>query len=179
MSKLLIKIIIFIAIIFLIGIIIISFIKNKNSKQNFYKDNNIENFNNNINEEIKNNEEIEETMQIYIKVNNRTLTAILENNSSAVALAERLKQNDITINMSDYGSFEKVGNLGFSLPRNDKQIATEAGDLILYQGNSITIYYDTNSWNFTKLGRIIDITQDELKEILGKGDVTVTFSLEK
>ena len=116
-------------------------------------------------------------MQIYIKVNNRTLTAILENNSSAVALAERLKQNDITINMSDYGSFEKVGNLGFSLPRNDKQIATEAGDLILYQGNSITIYYDTNSWNFTKLGRIIDITQDELKEILGKGDVTVTFSL--
>ena len=132
-----------------------------------------------IDEEIKNNEEIEETMQIYIKVNNRTLTAILENNSSAVALAERLKQNDITINMSDYGSFEKVGNLGFSLPRNDKQIATEAGDLILYQGNSITIYYDTNSWNFTKLGRIVDITQDELKEILGKGDVTVTFSLEK
>ena len=177
MSKLLIKIIIFIAIIFLIGIIIISFIKNRN--QNLCQDNNIENFNNNINEEIKNNEEIEETMQIYIKVNNRTLTAILENNSSAVALAERLKQNDITINMSDYGSFEKVGNLGFSLPRNDKQIATEAGDLILYQGNSITIYYDTNSWNFTKLGRIIDITQDELKEILGKGDVTVTFSLEK
>ena len=179
MSKLLIKIIIFLAIIILIGIIIISFIKNKEGNQNLYQDNNIEYFNNNINEEIKNNEEKEETMQIYIKVNNRILTALLEDNSSAIALVEKLKQDDITINMSDYGNFEKVGELGFSLPRNDMQITTKAGDLILYQGNSITIYYDTNSWNFTKLGRIIDLTQAELKEILGKGDVTVTFSLEK
>ena len=179
MSKLLIKIIIFLAIIILIGIIIISFIKNKEGNQNLYQDNNIEYFNNNINQEIIDNEEIEETMQIYIKVNNRILTALLEDNSSTIALVEKLKQDDITINMSDYGNFEKVGDLGFSLPRNDKQITTEAGDLILYQGNSITIYYDTNSWNFTKLGRIIDLTQDELKEILGKGDVTVTFSLEK
>lgn len=121
----------------------------------------------------------EKIMQIYIKVNNRTLTVLLEDNSSAKALVEKLKQKDITINMSDYGNFEKVGELGFSLPRNDRQITTEAGDLILYQGNSITIYYDTNSWNFTKLGRIINLTQNELKEILGKGDVTVTFSLEK
>ena len=179
MSKLLIKIIIFLAIIILIGIIIISFIKNKEGNQNLYQDNNIEYFNNNINEEIKNNEEKEVTMQIYIKVNNRILTALLEDNSSAIALVEKLKQDDITINMSDYGNFEKVGELGFSLPRNDMQITTKAGDLILYQGNSITIYYDTNSWNFTKLGRIIDLTQAELKEILGKGDVTVTFSLEK
>ena len=179
MSKLLIKIIIFLAIIILIGIIIISFIKNKEGNQNLYQDNNIEYFNNNINEEIKNNEEKEETMQIYIKVNNRILTALLEDNSSAIALVEKLKQDDITINMSDYGNFEKVGELGFSLPRNDMQITTKAGDLILYQGNSITIYYDTNSWNFTKLGRIIDLTQAELKEILGKEDITVTFSLKK
>lgn len=179
MSKLLIKIIIFIAITFLIGLFVIVLIKNKEGNKNLYSENSTEYFNNNINEEIKNNEEIEETMQIYIKVNNRILTALLEDNSSAIALVEKLKQDDITINMSDYGNFEKVGELGFSLPRNDMQITTKAGDLILYQGNSITIYYDTNSWNFTKLGRIIDLTQAELKEILGKGDVTVTFSLEK
>ena len=81
--------------------------------------------------------------------------------------------------MSDYANFEKVGSLGFSLPRNDKDITTMPGDIILYQGNQITIYYDTNTWNFTKLGKIENITQKELKEILGDGDVTVTFSLNK
>ena len=81
--------------------------------------------------------------------------------------------------MSDYANFEKVGPLGFSLPRNDKSITTTPGDIILYQGNQITIYYDTNTWNFTKLGKIEDVTQKELKEILGNGDVTVTFSLNK
>ena len=81
--------------------------------------------------------------------------------------------------MSDYANFEKVGPLGFSLPRNDKSITTTPGDIILYQGNQITIYYDTNTWNFTKLGKIENLTQKELKEILGNGDVTVTFSLNK
>ena len=123
------------------------------------------------------NEEKNQTMQIYLKVNNRILTIFLENNTSANALVEKLKQNDITINMRDYANFEKVGELDFDLPRNDKQITTKAGDIILYQGNSITIYYDTNSWNFTKLGEIENITQEELKEILGEGNVTVTFTL--
>ena len=65
------------------------------------------------------------------------------------------------------------------MTRNDKNITTMPGDIILYQGNQITIYYDTNTWNFTKLGKIENITQKELKEILGDGDVTVTFSLNK
>lgn len=117
-------------------------------------------------------------MKMYLKVNNRTLTVLLEDNSSVDALIEKLKQEDITIDMSDYENFEKVGKLGFDLPRNDKQITTQPGDVVLYQGNSITIYYDTNSWNFTKLGKIENVTQDELKEILGESNVTVTFSLE-
>ena len=79
--------------------------------------------------------------------------------------------------MHDYGSFEKVGSLGFSLPKNDTNITTIPGDVILYQGNQITIYYDENTWNFTKLGNI-DISQDELKAVLGDGDVEVDFSLE-
>lgn len=72
---------------------------------------------------------------------------------------------------------EKVGSLGQDLPTNDEQITTEAGDLILYQGNSFVIYYAPNSWNFTRLGKINDVTAEELQEILGEGDVTVTLSL--
>ena len=105
------------------------------------------------------------------------LTARLADNSSAVAFYELLKKGTVAIKMRDYGSFEKVGSLGTSLPRNDTQITTEAGDIILYQGNQITIYYDTNSWNFTRLGKVDGVTQAELKKILGKGDVTAVFEI--
>ncbi|MDE5772413.1 MAG: aldo/keto reductase [Ruminococcus sp.] len=81
--------------------------------------------------------------------------------------------------MNDYANFEKVGKLPKSLPRNDEKITTEAGDIILYQGNQVTIYYDENTWNFTRIGKIDNITQSELKEILGTGSVSVTFSLER
>ena len=79
--------------------------------------------------------------------------------------------------MHDYGSFEKVGALGTTLPRNDEQITTEPGDVILYQGDQITIYYDVNSWNFTRLGKVQDLSPAELKAILGAGNAAVTFSL--
>ena len=78
----------------------------------------------------------------------------LSDNSSAEALVQKLKEGPVTLLMHDYGSFEKVGELPFSLPRNDEQITTEPGDVILYQGNQITFYYDTNSWSFTRLGKI-------------------------
>lgn len=81
--------------------------------------------------------------------------------------------------MNDYGDMEKVGSLGFSLPRNDQQITTSPGDLILYQGNSFVIYYDTNSWNFTRLGKIDGAsTREQVLDLLdGKGEVTVALSL--
>ena len=120
----------------------------------------------------------EETM-LYITVNGTTLTATLANNSSAEAFRELLANGPCTIQMSDYGNFEKVGPLGQSLPTNNQQITTEAGDIILYQGNQITIYYDRNSWNFTRLGKINGVTSQQLRDILGSGDVSVTFSLEK
>lgn len=72
----------------------------------------------------------------------------------------------------------KAGPIGTNLPRNDEQITTKAGDSILYQGNSLVIYYDTNSWNFTRIGKINDVTQAELLEAFGDGEVTVTFSLD-
>ena len=112
-----------------------------------------------------------------ITVNDRVLTAIMVDNSSAEALLERLEESPITIEMEDYASMEKVGDLGFSLPRNDRPTETAAGDLILYQGHNFVIYYDTNSWNFTRLGKIEGISASELRTILGHGDVSVTLSL--
>ena len=123
------------------------------------------------------NMEVAMKNKITIAVNGHTLTATLTDNSSAQALLGLLREAPITIEMQDYGNFEKVGSLGTTLPRNDEQITTQAGDLILYQGNQLTIYYDTNSWNFTRLGKIDNITQSELKEILGAGSVTVTLSI--
>ncbi len=118
----------------------------------------------------------EDSMKITI--GDTVLTAELTDNSSVDALKELLAGGPLTINMSDYANMEKVGPIGSSLPRNDEQITTGAGDIILYQGNSLVIYYDRNSWNFTRIGKINGVSQDELKEILGDGEVTVTFSLE-
>ena len=117
----------------------------------------------------------EEPVMFYIHVNDAVLAVAAENNSSAAALMKLLEEGDITIAMHDYGSFEKVGPLGADLPRNDEDITTVPGDVILYLGNQVTIYYDENRWTFTKLGHI-DIEQDELKAILGSGDATVTLS---
>ena len=131
------------------------------------------------------------SIQIKSDSGSHTLTATLSDNSSATAFYELLKKGPLTVDMHDYGSFEKVGSLGTSLPRNDTQITTTAGDIILYQGNQITIYYDVNSWNFTRLGKVVStlrqssgtvgstttITQAELKKILGKGNVTAVFEI--
>jgi hypothetical protein len=110
-----------------------------------------------------------------IIIGNRELTATLAQNSSTEALKELLKAGSITIHMRDYGNMEKVGGLGKNLPTNDERITTEPGDLILYQGNAFVIYYASNSWTFTRLGKINDVTQEELKMALGEGDVTVTL----
>ena len=132
-------------------------------------------------EKINNDIEKEEysNMKIKLEINNYELNATLVDNSSTQALIEKLKESDITINMNDYGNMEKVGQLDFSLPRNDQNITTESGDLILYQGNNFVIYYDTNNWSLTKLGKIDNIDKQQLKNILGSGSVVVTLSLDE
>ena len=117
------------------------------------------------------------SIQITSDSGSHSLAATLADNSSAMAFYELLEKGPVTIKMTDYGNFEKVGPLGTKLPRNDTQITTQAGDIILYQGNQITIYYDTNSWNFTRLGKVDGVTQAELKKILGKGNVTAVFGI--
>lgn len=113
--------------------------------------------------------------EIIMNVNNYDLVIELIDNSSSRALIEKLKEGDIIVHAHDYGNFEKVGNLGFSLPTNDKRITTKPGDLILYQGNQLTIYYDTNTWTFTKLGEVVNVDGEKLKEILGKSDAILTL----
>lgn len=117
----------------------------------------------------------QEEPMLKIAVGEQELLAVFEDNSSAEEFQQLLSQGALTIAMEDYGGFEKVGPLGTTLTRNDMQITTQPGDVILYQGNQITIYYGTNSWNFTRLARIED--PSNLKEVLGDGAVQVTFSL--
>ena len=111
-----------------------------------------------------------------IAVGNYELTATFADNPSAEEFRQLLAQGPVSVEMADYGGFEKVGPLGTTLTRSDEQITTEPGDVILYQGNQITIYYGTNSWSFTRLAKIDDPT--DLKAKLGEGTVQVTFSLE-
>ena len=119
----------------------------------------------------------EEDNILYLQIGSRTFTATLAKNSSTDALKKLLTENPITIDMRDYGKFEKIGGLGTSLPTNDEQITTKPGDLMLYQGNELVIFYAPNAWSYTRLGKINNITPGELKEALGSGNITVTLTL--
>ena len=113
--------------------------------------------------------------QMIITVNGEhELMATMENNTSAHALKRILPR---TINMRDYGGMEKIGMLWKGLPRNDMSISANPGDIILFMGNMFVIYYESNSWNFTKFGHINDVTHEELREIFGSGNATITLSL--
>lgn len=113
-----------------------------------------------------------------ITINGKTISCQLVGNSSTRALLAQLERGDITYEADDYGNFEKVGSIGFNLPQNNESITTTAGDVILYQGNNICLYYGTNSWSFTRLGKIEGMSRDELRTFLnaGGGSVTVTLS---
>ncbi len=121
-------------------------------------------------------EETEEIKQILISIDNRDLIVNLEKNSSAEELYKKLKDNHVTIDAHDYNNYEKVGDLGFELPTNDEFITTKSGDLILYEGNKITLYYDTNSYKFNKLGHVINFEGMDLKDFLGEGTVKMILS---
>lgn len=125
--------------------------------------------------ETEQDEEENSEMQMNVQVGGSTFTATLEENTAVDALVDMMEQGSVTIQMSDYSGFEKVGPLGTSLPTSNQQTTTQAGDIVLYQGNQIVMFYGSNSWSYTRLGHIDDLTGWE--EALGSGDVTVTFSL--
>ena len=116
-------------------------------------------------------------MKMNVQIGGSTFTATLEENEAVDALVDMMEQGPVTIQMSDYSGFEKVGPLGTSLPASNQQTTTQAGDIVLYQGNQIVMFYGSNSWSYTRLGHIDDLTGWE--EALGSGDVTVTFSFEE
>ena len=119
---------------------------------------------------------INEEKKVYIYVNGEILVLLLTENTSAEALYGILSTRDIDVDMNDYGGFEKVGDLGMNLVTNDEYISTVSGDVILYQGRNLVIYYGKNSYNFTRLGRIEKNDQAYLKNILGPGEVKIRLS---
>ena len=118
----------------------------------------------------------EAAMNMKVQVGDAVFLATLEENEAVASFVEMMQEDPVSIQMSDYSGFEKVGSLGTSLPVNNSQTTTHAGDIVLYNGNQIVIFYGSNSWSYTRLGHVDDLTGWE--EALGSGDVTVTFSLE-
>ena len=116
-----------------------------------------------------------EKMQMFI--NGQPVNVEWDNNNSVQALKQLAASNKLTIQMSMYGGFEQVGSIGTSLPREDVQTTTKAGDIVLYSGNQIVVFYGSNSWAYTRLGHITDKTADELTELLGNENVTITLSM--
>ena len=126
--------------------------------------------------DIQNNTEENKVANMNVQVGDVVFSATLEENEAVSALVEMMRESPVVIRMSDYSGFEKVGPLGTGLPVNNSQTTTQAGDIVLYNGNQIVIFYGSNSWSYTRLGRIDDLTGWE--DALGSGDVTVIFSLE-
>ena len=116
---------------------------------------------------------------IIIRVGEKTIPIAIEDNNATMELVKVLRKAHVSYEANDYGGFEKVGNLGFSLPASDTQITTGPGDVILYSGNQIVLFYGTNSWSYTRIGKMEYGTLDELKAFLkaGQGMITVTLSL--
>lgn len=115
---------------------------------------------------------------LKMKIDGATVTVGWEENESVAALAELVKEKPLTIRMSMYGGFEQVGPLGTNLPRSDVQTTTQAGDIVLYSGNQIVVFYGSNSWSYTRLGHITDKTATQMKDLLGNENVAIEISIE-
>ena len=134
------------------------------------------------NTDTANSEEEIEPMQeksLKMSIGDTAVEVEWEDNESVEELAKLAETEPLVIEMSMYGGFEQVGSLGESLPRNDVQITTEAGDIVLYSGNQIVVFYGSNLWAYTRLGHITDKTAEEMAELLSGGDVTITISMEE
>lgn len=116
---------------------------------------------------------------IQITISEKTLPVKIEDNEATKTLVAALREASITYEADDYGGFEKVGAPGRSLPASDTQITSQAGDVILYSGNQIVLFYGSNTWSYTRLGKMQYDSLDELKSFLkaGEGNITVTLSL--
>ena len=166
------KVALFLLLIFMLCIVCACEPKPKNDGNN----NNCQDDGSSVDSNSQNEQEI---TKMYITIYGNKLEVTLSDNPAVKALVELLKQGDITYTADDYGGFEKVGNIGRSLPRNDTQITTSSGDVVLYQGNQICLMVGSNSWAYTRIGKINGYSVAELRELIGagKGSAEVTISL--
>lgn len=107
--------------------------------------------------------ETQATQSLNIQVNDATMAIELADTDAARELALKVSQGEIVVNLHPYGGFEQVGELPWTLPRSDRQITTEAGDVMLYQGNQMAIFHGSNSWSYTPLGKIVGYDADALE----------------
>ena len=121
-------------------------------------------------------EEAVKTLQM--KIADTVVEVAWEDNESVEALRKLCEEEPLTIEMSMYGGFEQVGSIGSNLPRNDVETTTSAGDIVLYSGNKIVVFYGSNSWAYTRLGHITDQDETGMTQLLSNGDVAITFSME-
>lgn len=137
-----------------------------------------DNENENVPEEVTetlNESEKEQENKMVLKINNEEVLVEWEENESVDALKKICSEEALTIQLSMYGGNEQVGSIGQSLPRNDINITTDAGDIVLYSGNQIVLFYGSNSWAYTRLGHIVDKSASDMAKLLGNGDVTITI----
>jgi hypothetical protein len=113
-----------------------------------------------------------------MKIGDTKVNVDWEDNQAVAALRDMAREGDVTIQMSMYGGFEQAGSIGQSLPRDDKQTTTSSGDVVLYSGNQMVVFYGSNSWSYTRLGHISDKNAEDMTDLLSNGDVTITISIE-
>ena len=120
------------------------------------------------------------TEKLYVTIGEETRSVTMEDNVGTQALVAALQAENITYEAHDYGNFEKVGALGQSFPTADHQITTSAGDIVLYNGDNICIFYGSNSWSYTRIGKFDGMSAEDVRRFVnaGGGNVTVTLSLQ-
>jgi hypothetical protein len=119
------------------------------------------------------------TQKLYITIDGQTQAVTLVDNQATKTLVEKLQQAPVTVTLSSSGGFEIWGALGFSLPTSNEQINAQPGDVILYNGSNICIFYGTNSWSYTRLGKIDGLSESQLRTFLkaGESNISVILSL--
>lgn len=129
---------------------------------------------------VNNNDVVKEKedMSLKLLINETQISVLWEDNDSVKALYEYANNNTLTIDMRMYGGFEQVGSLGINLPTDDKNITTKAGDIVLYNGNQIVVFYGSNTWSYTKLGQVENASADYMKQLLDNGGVTVSLKVD-
>ena len=117
--------------------------------------------------------------KMYITIDGQTQSVTLVDNSATRALVEKLQQAPLSVTLNSSGGFEIWGALGFSLPTSNQQMTAQPGDVILYSGSNICLFYGSNSWSYTRLGKIDGLTESELRSFLkaGESNISVTLSL--